>query len=115
MGSRTKSKRTPVSPLYLAKSCPGEEMQSLEKKDLAVFAVAQPDYRVILNERQESDGRKWELIIESPSTGQRFNVVTSLGKTRLFKNADTAIDFIKDTCPNNPNKAITVTYGGSPS
>ncbi len=90
-------------------------MQSLDKKELAVFAVAQPDYRVVLNERSESDGRKWELIIESPSTGQCFSVVTALGKTRLFKNADTAIDFIKETCPNNPNKAITVTYGGSPS
>jgi hypothetical protein len=90
-------------------------MQSLDKKDLAVFDAVQPDYRVVLNERIEIDGRRWELIIESPSTGQRFSVVTSLGKTRLFKSADVAIDFIKETCPNNLNRQITVTYGGNPS
>ncbi|MCQ9178456.1 hypothetical protein KMT30_05295 [Streptomyces sp. IBSBF 2953] len=90
-------------------------MQSLDKRELAVFAVAQPDYRVVLEERIESDGRKWALIIESPSTGQVYNVVTALGKTRLFKNADTAIDFIKETCPNNPFRVITVTYGVPPS
>ena len=90
-------------------------MQSLDKKELTVFAFAQPDYRVHLKELIQSDGRKWILIIESPSTGQMFTVVTALGKTRLFKNADTAIDFIKETCPNNPNHAITVTYGVPPS
>lgn len=90
-------------------------MQSLDKKDLAVFDAVQPDYRVFLCEQIESDGRRWILIIESPSTGQRFSVVTSLGKTRLFKSADVAIDFIKETCPNNPHHQITVTYGAAPS
>lgn len=90
-------------------------MQPLDKKELMVFAIAQPDYRVHLKERYLGNVRKWALIIESPSTGQVFSVVTALGKTRLFKNADTAIDFIKETCPNNPNKAITITYGESPS
>jgi len=106
---------TPVSPLFLALSYPEDMMQSLDKKELAVFANAQPDYRVHLQERYLDDVRKWALIIESPSTGQVYSVVTALGMTRLFKNADTAIDFIKETCPNNPNKAITITYGDSPS
>ncbi|WP_449106803.1 hypothetical protein [Pseudomonas mohnii] len=106
---------TPVSALFLALSYPEDMMQSLDKKELAVFTNAQPDYRVHLQERYLDDVRKWALIIESPSTGQVFSVVTALGKTRLFKNADTAIDFIKETCPNNPNKAITVTYGDAPS
>lgn len=104
-----------VSPLFLALSYSEDMMQSLDKKDLVVFTNAQPDYRVHLQERYLDNVRKWELIIESPSTGQVFSVVTALGKTRLFKNADTAIDFIKETCPNNPNKAITITYGDSPS
>ena len=90
-------------------------MQTLDKKDLATFTVAQPDYRVHLRELWQETTRKWVLIIESPSTGQTFTVVTSLGKTRLFTNPETAIDFIRETCPNNPNNAITVTYGKPPS
>ena len=90
-------------------------MQTLDKKDLATFAVAQPDYRVHLHERWQDSTRKWVLIIESPSTGQCFTVVTALGKTRLFTNPETAIDFIKEACPNNPDNAITVTYGKPPS
>lgn len=39
-------------------------MQSLDKKELTVFAFAQPDYRVHLKELIQSDGRKWILIIE---------------------------------------------------
>ena len=90
-------------------------MQTLDKKDLATFTVAQPDYRVHLREQWQETTRKWVLIIESPSTGQIFTVVTSLGRTRLFTNPETAIDFIRETCPNNPNNAITVTYGKPPS
>lgn len=90
-------------------------MQTLDKKDLTTFTVAQPDYRVHLREHWEGQARKWVLIIESPSTGQTFTIVTALGRTRLFTNPETAIDFIKETCLNNPNNAITVTYGKPPS
>lgn len=91
-------------------------MQTLTKKDLVTFSVAQPDYRVHLKETwSDANTRKWVLMIESPSTGQLFTVVTALGITRLFTNPETAIDFIKETCPNNPNSAITVTYGVPPS
>lgn len=90
-------------------------MQTLDKKDLVTFAMAQPDYRVHLHEHWQDKVRKWVLIIESPSTGQLFTVVTALGKTRLFTNPETAVDFIKETCPNNPNSSITVTYGKPPS
>ena len=54
-------------------------MQTLDKKDLATFAMAQPDYRVHLHERWQDSTRKWVLIIESPSTGQCFTVVRALG------------------------------------
>lgn len=90
-------------------------MQTLDKKDLATFAMAQPDYRVHLQEHWQDAKRKWLLMIESPSTGQLFTIVTALGQTRLFTNPETAIDFIKETCPNNPDCSITLKYGTAPS
>ncbi|MHB9376194.1 hypothetical protein ACYHMY_28300 (plasmid) [Pseudomonas amygdali pv. morsprunorum] len=90
-------------------------MQSLDKQQLTTFAVAQPDYRVFMKERYANGVRKWELIIDSPLAGKVFSIVTAKGATKLFANADTAIDFIRETCPNNPNRFITVTYGESPS
>lgn len=90
-------------------------MQTLDKKDLATFTCAQPDYRVHLNEQWVGQTRKWVLFIESPATGQLFTIVTARGTTKLFTFADTAVDFIKEVCPNNPNSQISITYGKPPS
>ncbi len=91
-------------------------MQTLDKKELATFVRAQPDYRVYLKETWlDSKTRNWILVIEIPSTEQLFTVVTTQGKTRHFKMVETAIDFVKEACPNNQNKAVIVTYGDAPS
>lgn len=48
-------------------------MQTLDKKELATFVRAQPDYRVYLKETWlDSKTRNWILVIEIPSTEQLF-------------------------------------------
>lgn len=75
-------------------------MLTLTKRELAVFAEAQPDCTVSLNEIEHEGGRWWLMRVSIPANGKVYLVHTSFGKTKLWKRLDIAVDFIKECCPH---------------
>jgi hypothetical protein len=76
-----------------------EEMPTLTKKELAVLDEAQPDYAVYLVETEHENTRWWLMKVKLPAHDKEYEVVTALGKTKLWKRLDIAVDFIKESCP----------------
>ncbi|CAN7698783.1 hypothetical protein LJR029_003962 [Caballeronia sp. LjRoot29] len=81
-----------------------EQMHTLTKRDLAVLDGAQPEYEVFLVETSESetgDDRDgwWLMNVKIPSESKVYVVQTALGRTKLWKRLDIAVDFVKETCP----------------
>ncbi|MDP9157785.1 MAG: MobD protein [Pseudomonadota bacterium] len=79
-------------------------MHTLTKRDLAVLDGAQPEYEVFLVETSESetgDDRDgwWLMNVKIPSESKVYVVQTALGRTKLWKRLDIAVDFVKETCP----------------
>ncbi|WP_438397215.1 hypothetical protein [Caballeronia sp. DA-9] len=79
-------------------------MHTLTKRDLAVLDGAQPEYEVFLVETSESetgDDRDgwWLMNVKIPSESKVYLVQTALGRTKLWKRLDIAVDFVKETCP----------------
>jgi hypothetical protein len=80
------------------------EMLTLTKRDLAVLDGAQPEYEVFLVETgeilgdDERDGW-WLMNVKIPSESKIYVVQTALGRTKLWKRLDIAVEFIKETCP----------------
>ena len=79
-------------------------MLTLTKRDLAVLDGAQPEYEVFLVETgeilgdDERDGW-WLMNVKIPSESKIYVVQTALGRTKLWKRLDIAVEFIKETCP----------------
>lgn len=79
-------------------------MHTLTKRDLAVLDGAQPEYEVFLVETSDSetgDDRDgwWLMNVKIPSESKVYVVQTALGRTKLWKRLDIAVDFVKVTCP----------------
>jgi hypothetical protein len=79
-------------------------MHTLTKRDLAVLDGAQPEYEVFLVETSQSetgDDRDgwWLMNVKIPSESKVYVVQTALGRTKLWKRLDIAVDFVKETCP----------------
>ena len=79
-------------------------MLTLSKRDLAVLDSAQSDYEVFLVETGKNDGEDgrqgwWLMNVKIPSESKIFIVQTALGRTKLWKRLDIAMDFVKETCP----------------
>ncbi|OXC71730.1 hypothetical protein BSU04_45605 [Caballeronia sordidicola] len=79
-------------------------MLTLTKRDLAVLDGAQPEYEVFLVETGEDDGKDerqgwWLMKVKIPSESKIYVVQTALGRTKLWKRLDIAMDFVKETCP----------------
>jgi hypothetical protein len=79
-------------------------MHTLTKRDLAVLDGAQPEYEVFLVETSQSetgDDRVgwWLMKVKIPSESKVYVVQTALGRTKLWKRLDIAVDFVKETCP----------------
>ncbi|CBJ36153.1 conserved hypothethical protein (plasmid) [Ralstonia solanacearum CMR15] len=85
-----------------------EEMLTLTKKELAVLDEAQPDYAVYLVETEHENTRWWRMTVKLPAHEKIYEVVTALGKTKLWKRLDIAIDFIKESCPHT--KTVFVVF-----
>ncbi|MBD1509735.1 MobD protein [Xanthomonas citri pv. citri] len=77
-----------------------EAMLTLTKKELAVLDEAQPDYAVYLVETEHENSRWWRMTLKLPTQDKVYEVVTALGKTKLWKRLDIAVDFIKESCPH---------------
>jgi hypothetical protein len=80
------------------------EMLTLTKRDLAVLDGAQPEYEVFLvetgeNETDENHHGWWLMNVKIPSESKVYVVQTALGRTKLWKRLDIAVDFVKETCP----------------
>src|SRR5690606_14984992 len=63
----------------------GEEMLTLTKRELMLLNQAQPDYTVYLTETEVNEDRWWAMHIEVPSQNTSYEVVTALGKTKLWR------------------------------
>ena len=81
-----------------------DEMHTLTKRDLAVLDGAQPEYEVFLVETSESETGEdrdgwWLMNVKIPSESKVYVIQTALGRTKLWKRLDIAVDFVKETCP----------------
>lgn len=85
-----------------------EAMLTLTKKELAVLDEAQPDYAVYLVETEHENSRWWRMTLKLPTQDKVYEVVTALGKTKLWKRLDIAVDFIKESCPHT--KSVFVVF-----
>jgi hypothetical protein len=79
-------------------------MLTLTKRDLVVLDGAQPEYEVFLVETSDRDGGQdrsgwWLMNVKIPSEAKVYIVQTALGRTKLWKRLDIAMDFVKETCP----------------
>jgi hypothetical protein len=79
-------------------------MHTLTKRDLAVLDGAQPEYEVFLVETSESETGEdrdgwWLMNVKIPSESKVYVIQTALGRTKLWKRLDIAVDFVKETCP----------------
>lgn len=83
-------------------------MLTLTKRELTLLNQAQPDYTVYLTETEVNGNRWWAMNIEVTSQNKTYEVVTALGKTKLWRRLDIAIDFIKETCPRT--KTVYVVF-----
>ncbi|RWA37013.1 MobD protein [Xylella fastidiosa] len=75
-------------------------MPTLTKKELAVLNEAQPDYVVYLLETEHENNRWWRMTVKLQRQDKAYEVITALGKTKLWKRLDIAVDFIKESCPH---------------
>ncbi|SAK79387.1 hypothetical protein AWB79_05027 [Caballeronia hypogeia] len=85
-----------------------EEVLTLTKKELTVLDEAQPDYVVYLAETEHEGSRWWQMTVRLPAQEKMYEVVTALGKTKLWKRLDIAVDFIKESCPHT--KTVSVVF-----
>nr|WP_041471079.1 hypothetical protein [Xanthomonas axonopodis] len=69
---------------------------------------AQPDYAVYLVETEHENSRWWRMTLKLPTQDKVYEVVTALGKTKLWKRLDIAVDFIKESCPHT--KSVFVVF-----
>lgn len=74
-------------------------MLTLTKRELTLLDETQPDYTVYLTETEVNENRWWAMRVVVASQEKTYEVVTALGKTKLWRRLDVAIDFIKETCP----------------
>jgi len=80
----------------------------LTKKELAVLNKAQPDYIIHIVETEFQEHSWWLMQVKLTTQNNDYEVVTSLGKTKLWRRLDIAVDFIKETCPET--KTIVVNF-----
>lgn len=74
-------------------------MLTLTKKELTVLDEAQPDYTVHLIETELEGSRWWKMEVRLPAQKKVYEAITAQGKTKVWKNLDVAVDYIKDSCP----------------
>jgi hypothetical protein len=93
-----------VALLLAVRTIARDEMHALTKRDLAVLDGAQPEYEVFLVETSESETGEdrdgwWLMNVKIPSESKVYVIQTALGRTKLWKRLDIAVDFVKETCP----------------
>jgi hypothetical protein len=76
----------------------GGEMPAVTRKELILLGQAQADYKISLCEMKHEGTRWWKMTLGFRD-GQVLDVQTALGKLKLWKRLDIAVDFIKETCP----------------
>jgi hypothetical protein len=74
-------------------------MLTLTKNELKVFQEIQSEVLVILIETEHQNATWWRMKIDLPEQNKEFYVVTALGKTKLWRHLDIAIEFVRALCP----------------
>lgn len=98
-------------PFLLLLSKDEDDVLTLAKKELTVIDETHSDYEVYLIETTRDGTRWWMMKVELPAQEKVFEIITALGKTKLWKNLDIAIDFIKDNCPRTSKVAVVFDKG----
>lgn len=82
-----------------------DRMPTLTKRELSVLSEANPDLSINLVElehegkRTDAVGRWWGMTVVMPGQEKVYEIVTALGKRKLFKHLDVAVDYVKESCP----------------
>jgi hypothetical protein len=90
-----------------------EEMLTLTKSELAVLDEAQPEYEIYIVETRKGSARWWMMKVKLPSQEKIYFVQTALGRTKLWKNLDIAVDFVQETCPRTQLVRVVFAEEGS--
>ncbi|EED97285.1 MobD protein [Burkholderia multivorans] len=78
-------------------------MPAVTRKELLQLGQVFASYEkfplsVALKEVVINGNRWWRMVVTLPD-GKELDVQTALAKTKLFRRADIALDFVKDTLP----------------
>ncbi|MBJ9624934.1 MULTISPECIES: hypothetical protein [Burkholderia cepacia complex] len=81
----------------------GSDMPAVTRKELLQLGQVFASYEkfplsVALKEVVINGNRWWRMVVTLPD-GKELDVQTALAKTKLFRRADIALDFVKDTLP----------------
>lgn len=78
----------------------------LNKKEIAVIATTnRGNYSVEIKTGQDD---LWQVVIKLPNPDRHFDIVTSRGELKTWRNLADAITFIQETCADCMNVEITV-------
>ncbi|WP_321959262.1 hypothetical protein [Burkholderia cenocepacia] len=81
----------------------GSDMPAVTRKELLqlgqVFASYEKSPLAVSLKEVQIDGNRWWRMVVTLPDGKEFDVQTALAKTKLFRRADIALDFVKDTLP----------------
>ena len=76
-----------------------EEMLTLSTRELAVLFDAQRECEIYLVEVVTGAESQWEMEVKLPEQDKVYRVQTFRGQIKTWKHLNSAVSFIKETCP----------------
>jgi hypothetical protein len=76
-----------------------EEMLTLSTRELAVLFDAQRESEIYLVEVVTGAESQWEMEVKLPGQDKVYRVQTFRGQIKTWKHLNSAVSFIKETCP----------------
>jgi hypothetical protein len=76
-----------------------EEMLTLSTRELAVLFDAQRECEIYLIEVVTGAESQWEMEVKLPEQEKVYRVQTFRGQIKSWKHLNSAVSFIKETCP----------------
>jgi hypothetical protein len=76
-----------------------EEMLTLSTRELAVLFDAQRECEIYLVEVGGGEETHWEMEVKLPEQEKVYRVQTFRGQSKTWKHLNSAVSFIKETCP----------------
>tara|TARA_R110002126_G_scaffold222359_1_gene367528 strand:+ start:4594 stop:4887 length:294 start_codon:yes stop_codon:yes gene_type:complete len=69
--------------------------------ELKTFVQSKHDFDMALVRMNEKGSTWWEIVLYSPRTNHKHVILNKLGKPKLFKKIESAVNFIETYCPSN--------------